>query len=190
VAVINEAFARKFFRNEDPLGKHFGRDGIGSGQYEIVGIAKDARYFPENLGKPIGPLFFLPEAQHDFPPQAGSAEVSPGSHFLSDIVIVTRPGAGVSTTQVRQAMASVDPDLPLISIHALKEQVAGQFRQQRLIARLTSFFGPFACLSFHRAVWGYCLLTPDAGSAKLACAWRWVPVAATLSGWCYKAHSG
>jgi predicted permease len=141
VAVINEAFARKFFRNEDPLGKHFGRDGMGSGHYEIIGIAKDARYLPENLGKPITPFFFLPEAQHDFPPKAGSTEVSPGSHFLSDIVIVTRPGASLSINQVRQAIASVDPDLPLISIRALKEQVAGQFRQQRLIARLTSLFG-------------------------------------------------
>ena len=38
-------------------------------------------------------------------------------------------------------MASVDPNLPIISIHTLSEQVAGQFSQQRLIARLTSFFG-------------------------------------------------
>ena len=38
-------------------------------------------------------------------------------------------------------MASVDPDLPIISIRTLKEQVASQFTQQRLIARLTSFFG-------------------------------------------------
>jgi len=141
VAVINEAFARKFLRNEDPLGKHFGRDGMGSGQYEIIGVAKDARYLPENLGKPIAPMFFLPEAQHDVPPKAGATEVSPGSHYLRDIVIVTRPGASLSSAQVQQAMASVDPDLPLISIRPLKEQVAGQFRQQRLIARLTSFFG-------------------------------------------------
>ncbi len=67
VAVINEAFARKFFKNEDPIGKHFGRDGIGSErQYEIVGIAKDARYLDSDLDKPIGPLFFLPEVQYDF----------------------------------------------------------------------------------------------------------------------------
>ncbi len=141
VAVINEAFARKFFRNEDPLGKHFGRDGMESGHYEIVGIAKDARYFPGNLGKPIAPLFFVAESQHDFPPKPGANEISPGSHFLSDIVIVTKPGASLSIAQVRQAMASVDPDLPLISIRPLKEQVAGQFRQQRLAARLTSLFG-------------------------------------------------
>jgi predicted permease len=134
VAVINEAFARKFFNSEDPIGKHFGRDRIGSErQYEIVGIAKDARYLTDNLEKPIGPFFFLPEAQHD----AGVDS----SHFLSDIVIVTKPGASLSYAQVRQAMASVDPNLPVISIRTLTEQVAGQFSQQRLIARLTSFFG-------------------------------------------------
>ncbi len=63
------------------------------------------------------------------------------SHFLSDIVIVTKPGASLPDAQVRRAMASVDPNLPIISIHTLKEQVASAFRQQRLIARLTSFFG-------------------------------------------------
>jgi len=141
VAVINEAFARKFFRDEDPLGRHFGRDGMGSRQYEIVGIAKDARYLTENLGQPVAPLFFLPEAQHDFLPKDGSTEVSPGSHFLGDIVMVTRPGAGLSIARVRQAIASVDPNLPVISMRTLREQVASQFTQQWLIARITSVFG-------------------------------------------------
>ena len=140
MAVINEAFARKFFKNEDPIGKHFGRHGMGSErQYEIVGIAKDARYLTFNLGKPVGPFFFLPEAQHDLSRKRTRSRS--GSHFLHDIVIVTRPGASLSVAQVRQAMASVDPNLPVISIHTLKEQVAVQFSQQRLIARLTSFFG-------------------------------------------------
>ncbi|MBO0723859.1 MAG: ABC transporter permease, partial [Blastocatellia bacterium] len=141
VAVINEAFARKFFGNEDPLGKHFGRDFMWPGQYEIIGVAKDARYLPKKVGWSIAPMFFLPESQHDIPPKAGATEVSPGLHFMHNIVIVTRPGASLSIAQMRQAMASVDPDLPLTSIRPLQEQVAGQFRQQRLIARLTSFFG-------------------------------------------------
>jgi predicted permease len=142
VAVINEAFAQKFFKNEDPIGKHFGREGIGfERQYEIVGIAKDARYLTDNPGKPIAPFFFLPEAQHDFLPKAEPTEVSPGTHFLHDIVILTKPGARLSLALLHQAMGSVDPNLPIISIRTLKEQVSLQFSQQRLIARLTSFFG-------------------------------------------------
>jgi predicted permease len=142
VAVINEAFARKYFKREDPLGKYFGRFGMGaSRQYEIVGIAKDIRNLTYNLDKPTSPFFFLPEAQHDISADSGFKEVSPGSHFLHDIIIVTKPGASLSISQVRQAMTSVDPNLPVISMSTVREQVAAQFSQQRLIARLTSFFG-------------------------------------------------
>jgi predicted permease len=141
VAVINETFARKFFKNEDPIGKHFGRFGVGSeSQYEVVGIAKDARYLAADFGRPLTPFFFHPEAQHDIDPKTGLPEID-SSHFLQDIVIMTRPGVSLPIAQIRQAMASVDPNLPIISIHTLKAQVAGQFTQQRLIARLTSFFG-------------------------------------------------
>lgn len=141
VAIINEAFARKFFKHEDPIGKYFGQSGLGSRQYEIVGIAQDARYLGFDLDKPIGAFFFLPEAQHDFLPNTKSTDAHPGSHFLHDIVILTRTGTNLSDEQVRQAMASVDPGLSVISIRPLEEQVASQFTQQRLIARLTSLFG-------------------------------------------------
>ena len=135
VAVINEAFARKFFKNEDPIGKHFGKDEGNSKQYEIVGIAQDARYLTWDFDQPIPPFFFLSAAQDDY------SQSNLGSLFMNDIVILTRPGAGLSDAQVRQAMASVDPNLPIISIRPLKEQVTTQFTQQRLIARLTSLFG-------------------------------------------------
>lgn len=142
VAVVNEAFARKFFKNEDPLGKHFGREEAGaSRQYEVVGIAKDARNLTYDLDKPIGPFFFLSEAQFTIFPSPANTKSDRMSHFLHDIVIVTRPGASLSREQVDQAMAQVDPNLPVISMGSLREQVAAQFTQQRLIARLSSLFG-------------------------------------------------
>jgi len=134
VAVINEAFARKFFRNEDPIGRHFGQNAGASREFEVVGVAKNARYLTYNLDQPSGPFFFLPEAQADYTKNLGSL-------FLHDIVILIRPGANVSIADVRHAMASVDRGMPIISIQTLREKVGLQFTQQRLIARLTSFFG-------------------------------------------------
>lgn len=135
VAVVNEAFARKFFRGEDPIGRHFGRTPEAAREFEVVGVTRDARYLTFNLDQPIGPMFFLPEAQAEY------AQANLGSLFLHDIVISTRPGARLAGAVVRQAMAAVDPNLPIVSIGTLRDQVAGQFAQQRLIARLTSFFG-------------------------------------------------
>lgn len=91
-------------------------------------------------------VFFLPEAQLDFPLQGGP-EMSPGSDLLADIVIITEPGASLFSMRVGGAMASVDPNLPVVSTHALKEQVDVVFRQRRLIARLASLFG------FYRSPW-------------------------------------
>lgn len=137
VAVINEAFARKFFKkDEDPIGKRLARR-----HAEIVGIAKDERHLTYNLDKPIGAFFFLPEAQYATFPNPADTKSDLFSHYLHDIVIATKPGATLSAVQVRKAIASVDPNLPVILIRTLKEQVASQFNQQRLIARLTSFFG-------------------------------------------------
>jgi len=135
VAVISEAFARKFFKDEDPIGKHFGREAGANRQFEVVGVAKDARYLTDNLDKPIGPSFFLPVAQAEY------ARSNQGSLFLHDIVIFAQPGPSLSAARLREAIVSVDPNLPIISTRNLREQVAGQFNQQRLIARLTSFFG-------------------------------------------------
>ena len=141
VAVVNQAFERKFFKDEDPIGQHFGRLENGTSRmYEIVGVARDARYLTSGLAKPIEPLYFLPEAQHDLP------DNDPGSHFLQDIVVVAKPGVSLSVAQVTQAMAAVDPNLPVISVRPLSDQVTGVFRQQRLIARLTSLFGILSLL--------------------------------------------
>jgi len=135
VAVIDETFARTYFRNEDPIGKHFGRKSESSREFEVVGVVLDAKYSASDLDARARPSFFLAE------PQAEYSQTNLGSLFLHDVVVRTKPGVQLSTAALRQAIDSVDPRLPLISIHTMQEQVAGQFTQQRLIARLVSLFG-------------------------------------------------
>jgi predicted permease len=147
VAVVNEAFARKFFGNEDPIGKYFGPRPTMSREFKIVGVVRDARYFTYGLDKPTGPMYFLPEAQADYKQIAGAL-------FLHDILIAAKPGANLSAASVHQAMASVDPNLPIIAIRTLREQVASQFTQPRLLARLTSFFGILSLLLVSIGLYG------------------------------------
>ncbi len=140
-AVVNQAFAAQFFPHQNAIGRHFGIHGPGSEhEYEIVGIARNARYVTYGLDRPVAPFYFRPEAQHDRDPQTGFPEVDP-THYLHDIVITSQPGAHVSETQIRKALAKVDPNLPVIAVFSLSYQISSHFRQQRLIARLTSFFG-------------------------------------------------
>jgi len=155
VAVINEAFARRFFKNEDPIGKHFGKGGMKyANDYEIVGVARDARYLTYNLDKPVGPLFFLPNTQSTSyaNPFDNSGEVR--SHYLHDIVIRTKWGVTLSEALARRTMAAVDPNLPIVRMQTLSEQVATTFSQQRLIAHLTSLFGILALVLASIGVYG------------------------------------
>jgi predicted permease len=148
VAVVDEAFARTFFRNEDPIGKHFGRTAGANREFEVVGVVRVARYSIYNPGRRDRPFFFLPAAQADY------SQTNLGSLFLRDIVIRTRPGDDLSIAAVRQAVASVDASLPIMSIRSLSEQVAGQFTQQRLIARLTSLFGALSLVLVSIGLYG------------------------------------
>ena len=62
VAVVNQAFVKKFFPNEDPIGRHFGIfDQRYASDYEIVGIVADAKY--NNPRDPVRPMYFRPMTQ-------------------------------------------------------------------------------------------------------------------------------
>ncbi len=64
VAVINAAFARKFFKGKNPIGRHFGVSLMKyAGMFTVVGVAGDMRYMAYDIDKPVGPMFYLPEAQ-------------------------------------------------------------------------------------------------------------------------------
>jgi putative ABC transport system permease protein len=142
IAVVNEAFAKKFFKGQNPIGRHFGPDEIKyASKYEIVGVVRDMRYMTWGYKDPIRPMFWLPEAQtvaYDDPPmQAGEL----WSHYLYNIVIWAPGDPPKLAENVHKAMASVDPSLPLNDVTSYSHVLSGDFQQQNMIATLTTLFG-------------------------------------------------
>jgi ABC-type antimicrobial peptide transport system permease subunit len=64
------------------------------------------------------------------------------------------PGATLPELLARRTLASVDPNLPILRMDSLEQQVATTFSQQRLIARLTSLFGILALILASVGVYG------------------------------------
>ena len=141
VAVINEAFGKRFFPGEDPIGKRFGMDMPEyANTFEIVGITSDAKYIDPD--KPARPMFFAPLAQY-----VGSykheilQKVDLWSHFIRNAVLVTSTDPGRLEPVLRKAFAEVDPNLTISSVRTMKQQVALNFDQQRAVASLAGLFG-------------------------------------------------
>jgi putative ABC transport system permease protein len=142
VAVINEAFARKFFKNQDPLGQHFGPDKIKySATYEIIGVVRDMRYMTYGYSKPVRPMFWLSETQtvHYDDPAFRSGEI--WSHFLYNIVIWAPGNQPDIEKRVREALSSVDPGFVLYGVDPYSKVVSADFQQENMIATLTMLFG-------------------------------------------------
>ena len=142
VAVINEAFVKRFFKDQDPIGQHFGIGRIRySGTWEIVGVVRDLRYTPWNYKLPVWPMFWTPEAQtvqYDDPVYQ-SGEIS--SHYLHNIVIWAPGDPPGLEDRVRKTLASVDPNLVLYGVDPYSTVLSGDFQQEGMIATLTTLFG-------------------------------------------------
>jgi predicted permease len=140
VAVVNETFARKFFPKEDPIGQHFGMgDASNSGDLEIVGIVEDAKY--SDAREPAYPTFFMPFLQMAKDPKLFFMV---GSHFMGDIELRVAGKPENLEPAVRRALADIDPNLTVLDIMSLTEQLDRNFNQDRLIARLTELFSLLA----------------------------------------------
>jgi len=146
VAVVNETFAKKFYPNQNPVGQHFGIDFPQySGSWEIVGVFRDFKI--NNPREPIRPVYLRPLSQrflaYKEPPMI-SGETQ--SMLINSMVVnFNRPQANAEEL-IRRTLAGVDPNLTVTDLRSLDAQVAGNFNQDRLIARLTSLFGALALI--------------------------------------------
>jgi predicted permease len=146
VVVVNQTFMKRFFPNKDPIGQRFGVNFPQySGAFEIVGIFADFKL--TNPHKEVKPLFLRLLGQQYAgykPTDSQAAEAS--SLYLNRMVLdFNRPQQDVEQL-VRSTMVSVDPNIPVIRVIAYPDVVAGNFNQDRLLARLTEAFGVLALL--------------------------------------------
>jgi predicted permease len=144
VAVVNQAFVRKFFPKEDPIGRHFGVfDQKYSSSFEIVGIVADAKY--NNPRQEVRSMYFRPVTQvMTGLTEANAAQAEGRSAFINSVTLYfERPPQNLDAT-LRKTLQNINPNLTVIDLHSLDDQVAGNFTQERLIARLTMLFGVLA----------------------------------------------
>ncbi len=166
VAVVNEAFAKRFFSGQDAIGKHFGLDlPEYSAAFEIVGIVRDAKYMSPS--RPARPMLFAPLAQHGTYDQPVMALVDHRSHYITGAVLQLRGSAEGLEAQIRKAFSEVDPNLTIIDIQPMQQQVESNFDQQRAVAQMTGLFGILALVLAAVGLYGVTAYTVERRTSEI-----------------------
>jgi putative ABC transport system permease protein len=134
VALVNETFVRTFLADREPLGArcNFG----GEIWWTVVGVVGDVRH--RELTEAPAPAFYVPVAQQA-PPQ---------------LYLIVRGTPAPTLAQLREAVRSVDPDLPVPALERLDALVArGRQRHELLLTLLSSLSG-LALLLAALGIWG------------------------------------
>jgi putative ABC transport system permease protein len=134
VAIVNEAFCAKFLKGKNPIGTQFEilpDPGKAPDVFEIVGIAKDAKYF--SLRDDFSPTAFVAFGQNAEPDMWT---------FL--MVRSNLPLAGLRE-DLKRGIAKQSPAI-IVEFKSLAAQVQESLLRERLMATLSGFFGGLACL--------------------------------------------
>jgi predicted permease len=130
VAVISELMAQRIFPNKSPLGQRFSIGGPNNEQIEVVGVVKDAKY--GTLTEETRPMAYYPHTQR---PQS-----------LPNFVVRISGQPEPVIANIRQAIKQVNQNVPIDDVVTLRDHIGRSLVQQKLIARLASFFGLLALL--------------------------------------------
>ncbi|MBL9135472.1 MAG: ABC transporter permease [Verrucomicrobiales bacterium] len=128
VIVANEAFVKRYFPNENPIGRTIG---TWRSEWRIVGVCGDIRY--QNIKDPVAPTIYIPFRQ--FPLRSGA-------YFAVRTGLPPMEHLGA----VRKAVAEIDPAVPVLRVATQEQIVDGTIRQERLSAAMSAALGGFALL--------------------------------------------
>lgn len=143
VVVVNETFVRRFLSDGEPLGRTLGIGGTANARdYTIVGVSEDVKY--SGAQAPTRPMIFIPALQTVAYANPGSANVQARSMLAGTVVLRVSRGVTNLEQAVRRALAETDPNLAMIRLLTMEQQVSGNFRVNRMMASLTAAYGLLA----------------------------------------------
>src|SRR6185369_11021543 len=135
VALVNEAFANKYYKDQNPVGRNFTFDDeTDNGKMlEIVGVVADVK--TEDAREKQDPAVYRPILQ-----------IADEAAYTVNIQVRTAGDPNSFAQPVRQTINAIDDKIPIFGVKSLEEQVKDTLQQDRLIAQLVSFFGALALL--------------------------------------------
>ena len=130
--IVNKAFVQKYFPKVNPLGIHFGAREANPAKgdwatpgWEILGVVSDAKY--QDLRSPIVPTMYVP---------------SSGGNTSFEVRTSLNPTAVAAS--IRSVVSQMDSNLPVFNVHTQAELIDQLLFQERMIAKLSGFFGILA----------------------------------------------
>ena len=130
VGMVNETFAKFYFKGASPLGRMFAR-GTGKPDITIVGLVKDSKY--SNMDEKPRRVFYIPYRQ---------LERMPPLHFYTRTAV----DPGSLAPQLRRAVASLDPNLPVSEVKTMDAQIEENLSANKLMTHMTLGFAGLAAL--------------------------------------------
>jgi predicted permease len=127
VVIINEAFARRFFPDENPIGRTL-VTGMVQRPSQVIGVVADIR--GEQLNTPPEPEYFMPVLQ-----RLGG---------FTNVLVRSNLAPAAVAPLVREALRTIDPDLPLLQPDALTTRIAHTVANRKLALMLLSAFAALA----------------------------------------------
>jgi macrolide transport system ATP-binding/permease protein len=143
VAVVNESFVKKFFNpGENPIGHYFGSGEHSTHDYEIVGVVQDTVY--QDVRWKDHTMYFVPLLQR--PASDKNPIDKDEGMYVGAFVLKTVHPVNDMEALTRRTLSSINPNLAVVKFQTFDQQIADQFTDDRMLARLTMLFGILALL--------------------------------------------
>jgi ABC-type antimicrobial peptide transport system permease subunit len=140
---VNQAFADQYLPNRDPIGKRFGLGGVEHrADYQIVGVVENVRF--RNPRLPTNPMFFVPLLQMWKSEWTDTGKAR--SNMIGNIELHVAGNPSDLAGKIQRVLAEIDPNLTMLNLVTIDEQLGNQLGHERLLARLTELFGLVALL--------------------------------------------